>query len=366
MAGRAQSTHTTKDLLLAGRRLRLSDQHGELVEHTTSVMVPPCTVLEPFAEPEWTVQVEHAPGAPAAKVDGPWPELTLAGAGGPRLTVLDDSGGRRRVLGRYRPGSGTAVMVADSVARTTQLVLPMPGDVSTLRWGDWLAKVFFASRLLAAGWSMLHASAVAVDGVALLFLAGQRGGKSTLAHRACVELGAALLADDLVLLGGDGTVVGWPTRISIPMDLQVPDEVGTVLDRIVDGDLRRRRVLTPREHRDALGVSHSGPVPLGAMAVIDTTGSVRTDGVRALRLGEEELLPAVVTALDLPVQRLFTSDLLGLAGGSGGGDAACADEDVMALLSRVSGALVRVDDPANLPTVPVWDELVGLVPGLRR
>ncbi|GAA0829846.1 hypothetical protein ACFQVD_04770 [Streptosporangium amethystogenes subsp. fukuiense] len=89
---------------------------------------------------------------------------------------------------RYRPGSAAALLEVDRARRTTRVVVPDEGTAR--RWPDWLARLFFSSRMLDGGWRMLHASAVTLNGVVVLFVAGSRGGKSTLAYRACDELGA--------------------------------------------------------------------------------------------------------------------------------------------------------------------------------
>lgn len=361
MAGEEQSARAEAELRLAGYRLHLSAPCGTLLERVTSVMAPPCVVVKPTVEPDWSVRIDENIRPSAADEEAAdRPELVFP-QGGPRLTVLDNQGGRLRVRGRYRPSWAAAVIEADASTCRTRLILPS-GDVGAVRWGDWLAKVFFASRLLQTGWRMLHASAVAVDGQALLFLAGPRGGKSTLAHRACMELGADFLADDLILLGPDGTVVGWPARICLPLDLPVPHAVGTLLDGMADGQVRRRLLLAPAEHRTALGVTYSPPVPLGMVVSIVPVDDPRVPAVHAMRLAQDDLITAATEAQDVPAQRLYTSDLLGLTGGPRTSDLADAAGDVAGLLSRVPGALLRVGDPAALPTAPVWDALSGLVP----
>ncbi|NVI87517.1 hypothetical protein [Actinomadura sp. BRA 177] len=334
-----------------------------VLERVTEMLVPPCALQAPAAHPDWTVRVDDdavwdQSGAQAAE----GPELVFP-RGGPRLRVLDNQAGRIRVLGFYRPYSAMVVIEADASMRMTRFALPSD-DVSAVRWADWLGKVFFASRLLDAGWLMLHASAVAVDGVALVFLAEQRGGKSTLAHRACTELGAAFLADDLVLVGLDGTVIGWPTRVCLPDDLPVPDGAGTVLDRVVRGRTRRRRLLTPAEHRTALGMTHSPPVPLGAVVGITSADHRGLPVVQGVRLEFDQLASTVAEALTIPAQRLYTSDLLGLTGGPRTTGPAADDAEVVHLLSQVPGALLSVGDPAALSTAPVWDALKALVPGM--
>ncbi|MET9104803.1 hypothetical protein [Streptomyces antibioticus] len=320
-------------------------------------------VVKPAAEPDWSVRIYEniRPGGAVEEAAGQ-PELVFP-QGGPRLTVLDNQNGSLRVRGRYRPDGAAVVIEAEASACRTRLVLPA-GDVGAVRWGDWLAKVFFASRLLQTGWRMLHASAVAIDGRALLFLAGPRGGKSTLAHRACMELGADFLADDLVVLSPDGTVVGWPARVCLPADLPVRRAVGTLLDGMADGQVRRRLLLTPAEHRTALGVTYSPPVPLGMVVSIEPMADPWAPAVHAVRLAQDDVIAAAAEAQDVPAQRLYTSDLLGLTGGPRTSGLVGAAGEVARLLSRVPGALLRLGDPAALPTAPVWDALSGLGPGV--
>lgn len=342
--------------------------HQGLLERVTAVVAPPCAVETSGADPEWTMSIEEDVCPVRAEGDGLEQVELIYPLGGPRLTVLDNHDGRMRVAGRYRPDSAAVSIEVDVSACATRLVLPA-GDVDTARWGDWLVKVFFASRLVSAGWRMLHASAVAVDGAALLFLAGSRGGKSTLAHRACTELGAEFLADDLVLLGPDGTVVGWPTRVCLPADLSDVAGAGVACDRVVDGRVRRRRVLTRPEHRTALGINYSPPVRLGSVVSVISDAAGAADGagrraVQVCRLDRDVLARARVEALDVPRQRLFTSDLLGLTGGPRTTSLSDTGVDVAGLLSRAPGALLRIADPAALSTAPVWNELAAFVPGL--
>jgi len=139
--------------------------------------------------------------------------------------------------------------------------------------------MFFGTRLLADGWHLLHAAAVSIDTdvgpQAVLFLAASHGGKSTLAHRACVELPAKLLSDDLVLLQSrlDGVIaVGWPTRVSVPLELldaatREKASVGAALDALAGGR-RRRLVLSLPEYAAMFDVERAGPATLGAIVVV--------------------------------------------------------------------------------------------------
>src|SRR5947209_4441724 len=81
------------------------------------------------------------------------------------------------------------------------------------------------------GLPTLHASAVSVDGRAVVFAARHGGGKSGLAAT-MIQAGAALLADDLVVL--EEVEDCWAVRPSYPMMRMWPDEVEHFLGRYED------------------------------------------------------------------------------------------------------------------------------------
>lgn len=351
------------DLVLAGFRLRLAAEHPGLLGPAIAAMVPPCgTETARDLEPDWTLQVDQADSSRdqgAVFEDRP---VLVFPHGGPRLAVAGVADRMVRVLGRYRPDSAVVSIDVDPARRMTRVVVPRDAGVCQ-RWVDWLARVFFGSRMLTVGWRMLHASAVAVDGAAVLFLAGQCGGKSTLAHRACMELGAGFLADDLVLVGPDRRVVGWPTRIALPAEL-----VGTTLTgdadhhSVVAGVPRRRVVLNPLEHRVMLKVTHSPPVPLGAVVRVQPAPR---DGHRptwATGLDEAALDRAVSRAAAVPAQQLHVSDVLGLMGGPRLADPGGEESDLSGLLGGVPAATLWVGDMASLSRIAVWEALSSVVP----
>ncbi|OLT26840.1 hypothetical protein BJF83_20270 [Nocardiopsis sp. CNR-923] len=357
------------DLVLAGWRLRVVAAEPAMVEGTLEVMVPPCALAAPDAAADWTVRVREAATSledEARELFADRPVLAFP-YGGPRLAVVGRDGPALRVVGRYRPDGAAVFVDVDHARRTTDVTVDT-GRSRDGRWVDWLVRAFFASRLLAVGWRMLHASAVAVDGVAVLFLAGRQGGKSTLAHRACTELDAAFLADDLVLVGPDLTVVGWPTRVAVPVDLTGAGQGGRVQERVVNGRVRRRVLLSPLEHRGRLGVRYSPPVPLGAVVCVEPADRAAGRSVRPVVAGEvgrDAWGGALARAVDVPAQRLYVGDLLGLTG-------APAPLRVQAPVplresnvpQGVTAAALRVADMAHLSTVPVWDALTALVPCL--
>jgi len=109
---------------------------------------------------------------------------------------------------------------------------------------DVLGRVF-ATALHASGLSVLHASAVAIDGTAIAFLAPRVYGKSTLAM-AMLDAGAQLVTDDILAVEPDVPVTAWPGVQSV----RLWDDSA---DRIV-GRARLKAVGTyPAPRRDGKG-----------------------------------------------------------------------------------------------------------------
>ncbi|MGY3677456.1 hypothetical protein [Streptomyces sp. TE33382] len=362
VVGAADGWGMRGDLLLAGLRLRIAAASPPLLDSVVGVLAPACEVeLWTAGEPDWTLTVdqEALPVEAEAPFEGRL-ALTLP-YGGRQLAVLDVAAGVLRLAARYRSGAAPVVLEVDAAHRSTRLVVS-PGDGVGVRWADWLARVFFASRLLASGWRMLHASAVALDGSALVFLAGQRGGKSTLAHRAVREAGALFMADDLVLVGPGAMVVGWPTRVAVPAELLAgqPLAVGRADRTVVAGVPRQRTLFSPPQHRQALGISYSPPVPLGAVVVV-RSHAVGEGGVRVGPLAAGGVQEAVAVAARVPQQMLYVSDALGLMGGPGLAEQAAGAGDLAGLLDGVPAAMLSV--PAEqLATADVWRDLAPVVP----
>lgn len=354
-------------LHLDGISLHVLTPNAEVLQAVMGMLVPACSVAEPTAAVQWTLRVEeHHTGAGAGAGAGgdlfQGRLLLELPYGGRRLAVVGMGGGVMRLVAVYRRGALPVVMEVDARQRVTRLLVT-PGDAVGLRWADYLARVFFASRLLGSGWRMLHASAVAVDGRAMVFLAGTHGGKSTLAHRAVQNLGAGFLADDLVLIGPDGTVVGWPTRVAVPAQL-AGDSDGRRERRVVAGVVRERVLFTPAQHRATLGVEYSPPVPLGAVVIVDGTGAAEA-GVRAEAADAQTLDRAVAGAADVPQQLLYVSDPLGLMGGPRLADQAAGAAPPVGLLAAVPAAVLHVA-VEQLPQAPVWQALEGVVSWLGR
>ena len=353
------------DLALAGARLSVTSATVDLIEHVSAVMVPPCRKSSCTPSPDWYLRLENAVALADEEVDVLFADRPLLSFphGGPRLAIVRDSGGHLQAVGRYRPQSAAVCISVDVAEHRTHIMLPA-GDQEAIRWADYVARVFFASRMQASGWRMLHASAVVLDGTAVLFLAAQGGGKSTLAHRACTELGARFLADDLVLVSGEGTVVGWPTRVALSAELvrSARANLGTV----TAGARRDRVVFSPAEHRAAFGMAYSLPVPLGALVCVKS-GVHAADPVAAQAsvLGATARETFVAKAADVPAQRLFVSDLVGLTGGPPPSrNGAVFDTD--GRLCEVPAVLLTVGDLFGLTRAPVWEALAPLLSQFGR
>ncbi|MGP3691032.1 hypothetical protein ACTVZO_41265 [Streptomyces sp. IBSNAI002] len=346
---------------LHGVRLRIETPTPDVLGSVLGMLVPACSVAPPAAVPQWTLKVEEL--GPEFEDGGGLFDGRLVlelPYGGRRLAIVGVGDGVLRLVARYRPGAAAVMMEVDAGQQVTRLLVA-PGDVVGLRWADYLGRVFFASRLLASGWRMLHASAVAVDGSALVFLAGRHGGKSTLAHRAVRELGARFLADDLVLIGPDGTVVGWPTRVAVPVQLAGNIGGGRRERTVVAGVKRDRILFTPAQHRAALDITYSPPVPLGAVVIVDGDAAAGED----VRADAGMLERAVARAADVPQQLLYVSDPLGLMGGPRLADQAAGARLLEGLLSGVPSAVLRVA-VEQLQSAPVWRALQDIVPEMGR
>ncbi|MFE9424125.1 hypothetical protein ACFYNO_14300 [Kitasatospora sp. NPDC006697] len=358
VVGAADGCGARGDLVLAGLRLRVAAASPSLLDSVVGVLAPACGVELPTGEPDWTLTVVQEVLPVEAEVPFEGRLVLTLPYGGRQLAVLGAAEGVLRLAARYRPAAAAVVLEVDAARRSTRLAVS-PGDGVGVRWADWLARVFFASRLLASGWRMLHASAVALDGAALVFLAGQRGGKSTLAHRAVGECGALFMADDLVLVGPGAMVVGWPTRVAVPAELLAgqPPTVGRVERTVVAGVPRQRALFSPPEHRQALGVSYSPPVPLGAVVVVSSgEGAVRVGPLTAVGVQE-----AVAEAARVPQQLLYVSDALSLMGGPGLAEQAAGAVEPAGLLDGIPAALLSVT-VEQLATADVWGALFSVVP----
>ncbi|HUP01090.1 MAG TPA: hypothetical protein VM737_06170 [Gemmatimonadota bacterium] len=124
-----------------------------------------------------------------------------------------------------------------------------------------LLGIVLAYWLERRGSPMLHASAVAIEGRAVAFLATNRAGKSSLAAT-LMQVGHPLLTDDLLRLDVNETVAAYP---GYPQMRMWPEVAEHFLDRFEDLDLvhpelTKRRVPVGR---GGLGEFCDGTRPLG-------------------------------------------------------------------------------------------------------
>ncbi len=364
-------------LVLAGHRVRVSAEDTRLLRDAVSVLVPLCAE-EPVTanEQAWEVRISLATGREDTVPDG---HPVLAWPHGMRLTVIEADHDVLRLAGRFRADSPAAVIEVDRRRQLTQVQVP-GDDPPSRRWPDWILRAFFGSRLLADGWTLLHAAAVRIPAPggyrALLVLAGPRGGKSTLAHRACTELGAQFMADDLVVLrAGTGRpeVAGWPTRVCIPAELLDDALLGSlpgqqVAQIAVGGRARRRVVVSPPEYQRLLGIDRGGPAPVGGViAVVPARNGPRGPAARSAPMDADLLAAMLADAARVEAQRLMTLDLLGVAGCAAVAPALRSPVTVPAwgsALAGIRGACLELGDAAQLPFLPVWDLLKPHLPWL--
>ncbi|MFD7552475.1 hypothetical protein [Streptomyces sp. NPDC059816] len=347
-------------LALEGFRLLVRSGVIGAVDAVAAMLTPPCAdETRAKAGPDWTLEIQHGPAA--APYDDTGDLVVCLPYSGRRLAVRDTEGGVLRLAARYRPGAPSAGIEVDARARTTRLLVAEE-DKLGVRWADWLARIFFASRLLAAGWRMLHASAVELDNRALVFLAASGGGKSTLAHRAVHELGARFLADDLLLVRPGRPVIGWPTRIALPADLNgAAPEAGRREHRTMNGWTRDRVLFTPAEHRQVLGIHSAGPTPRGALIVVENPGDDAP--VTAAPAAPETVTEALRSAAAVTRQQAYVSDPLGLMGGPRLTDptpTTSSEEH----LAEAQLAIRLVVPARGLPTAGVWDALAPFLPAI--
>ncbi|MFE9250917.1 hypothetical protein [Streptomyces sp. NPDC007088] len=131
-------------------------------------------------------------------------------------------------------------------------------------------------------------------------------------------------------------------------------------ERTVVAGVRRDRVLfTPTQHRTALGIAYSPPVPFGAVVDGDEASG------QSARADAGMLQRAVARAAHVPQQLLYVSDPLGLMGGARLADQVAGAGQLEGLMSGVPAAVLRVA-VEQLRSAPVWRALQDVVPGTGR
>lgn len=154
--------------------------------------------------------------------------------------TLVDAAGPRVLVDHFAAGEGTGEAPWIVTETPLEVGVPLPGFSGTLGRYERLGRTFRVQRLedspesavaaLRLAWSagvqeagavLVHASAVAWNGLAAVALGPSGAGKSTLA-RLCTEAGGTLLSDEIVALHPDGRCAGTP----FCSDLQLPGTPG--------------------------------------------------------------------------------------------------------------------------------------------
>ncbi|MEW2575482.1 hypothetical protein [Streptomyces syringium] len=166
----------------------------------------------------------------------------------------------RMLLGRNDDGTVFASQPDDKTAYRAEPGGPLHvygcDDVPLALAAARLAREVIRGRLLADGWSILHASAIVRDGKTVLTLGDKGAGKTTTALL-LARAGWQLLANDRVFIRPDGDrlrVLPWPSAAAIGLGLL--DALGwydQVRDRVQRGEQ-----LHPTQHRKVTGALHSG------------------------------------------------------------------------------------------------------------
>ncbi|MBP2402493.1 hypothetical protein [Streptomyces syringium] len=166
----------------------------------------------------------------------------------------------RMLLGRDDEGTVFASQREDKTAYRAEPGGPLHiygcEDIPVALAAARLAREVVRGRLLADGWSILHASAVVRDGQAVLTLGDKGAGKTTTALL-LARAGWQLLANDRVFIRPDGDrlrVLPWPSAAAIGLGLL--DALGwydQVRDRVQEGEQ-----LHPTQHQMVTDALHSG------------------------------------------------------------------------------------------------------------
>lgn len=330
-------------LMLDGHRVRLTGTATDEIDAVRGWMCPPAGVEHCDPLRDWTLILdetsERFPTAPKR-----W-SVRLSATGWPRVFILDGASDRLDAIGQYRQDDPPVRVTVDRRARQTTVGIPS-GLGRSVRWADWLVRIFFGTRMLAAGWQLLHASCVGLGAGAVVIGGAAGAGKSSLAHLACAQLGAAFVADDLVLVrkrDGVTTAVGWPTRISLPVELMALSGLARSEVRLADDGRRRERwVLGPREHASATGFQRRGAAPVAVAVVLE----------------RDSPSPGVNTLAAEADQKAYMTDVLGLMGEPAPAlheGRETSESALSALFEGVSVITVRADRPATELAPTVWE-----------
>jgi hypothetical protein len=334
---------TGKTLILDGNRLRVTGSATGETEAACAWICPPAHVEDSEISPTWTLTIDTAPLEDDVPQPAAW-TMRMGTGGWPRIAVVENDGDRMRAVGQYRRGDAPVRIDVDRHARATTTLIPK-GVPGSARWPDWLVRVYFGTHMLAAGWRLLHACAISIDGRAVIIGGSAGAGKSSLAHLACAQLGATFMADDLTLIAsaeGPAAAVGWPTRICPPVGLMTFAPHEPRESRTTSAGWRRERlVLSPARYAEATGFRRGGCAPVAAAVLL--AREPEPGGVH--RLAAE------------PDQQMFMTDTLGLMGPPASVSGAAEPDAVARILHGVPVIHIESDLPAMALAPTVWAAL---------
>lgn len=339
-------------LSLSRHRLRLTGAPSPVVQGICAWMCPPAQSLPAGETVGWTVYVEPMPSETAPVMPAAWSCL-LGDYGWPRLAMTASAARTVRAVGQYRPGDALVQIAVDRDECSTRVRVPVDA-VQAARWVGWLVRAYFGGALLTDGWLLLHAAAISFDGRVVLLGGAPGAGKSSLAHVLCQELGAAFLGDDLVFVaptvGGGVQAIGWPTRVSLPIELAGPVD-GAVLDsRHVSPTWYRERWLAhPAEYCAAYGFSRGTAGRVAAVLLLLERGG----GFELGQLAADEGHLAFIT------------DRLGLVGPPEPKRHRAETGTVVALLEQLPLLRLTTDHVTTGTAQQIWPRLRGLLEEVR-
>lgn len=339
-------------LSVAGRRVKLTGTPLKAVQGACTWMCPPAQSMPVEETADWVVFVEPMAVEAAPVMPATWSVL-LGDYGWPRLERTVSAAGSTIAVGQYRPQDALATITVDRDTRSTRVLVPA-GATHAARWVDWLVRAYFGGVLLTDGWLLLHAAAVSFGGRVVLLGGAPGAGKSSLAHVLCRELGASFLGDDLVFVapGADRSIeaIGWPTRVSVPLELAgAPD--GSNLDR---------RHVSPTWHRERWLAS---PAEYCAAYGISREGSGRVAAVVLLERDDEGADLGLLTADDGHLA--FMTDLLGLVGPAAAERHAPDSRTVAAFLGHLPVLRFAIEHVTTGTAELIWPQLRSLLDAER-
>lgn len=225
-----------------------------------------------------------------------------AGAGELRLFAGAAGGGVEDVL---RIGAEVEYRLSPDAVEVRQRAAWGPPEHADRLIQIHLLGIVLALWLERRGVTCVHASAVVVDGRAVAFLAGNRGGKTSLAV-ALMAAGAELLADDLLAVEPPGAA-GAVARPAYPQMRLWPEDARTVAPALaglepVHPELAKLRVPVGG---GGLGVFCRHPRPLARLYLLE----------RSSGRGDDRLIP--VSPRDAVAELLRHSFIPRLAAGAG-------------------------------------------------